>query len=83
MFNIDMEYSIVKLCQCSGELGFSNVKKKLGIFFFKLRDLKLFLVFSEYMNIKKDEETGDAKARLKRISCENNLQGVSKESEQQ
>ena len=41
------------------------------------------MVFSEYMNIKKDEETGDAKARLKRISSENNLQGVSKESEQQ
>ena len=32
------------------------------------------------MNIKKDEETGDAKARLKRISSENNLQGVSKKN---
>ena len=33
------------------------------------------------MNIKKDEETGDAKARIKRMSNENNFQGVSKESE--
>ena len=74
---------MAKLCQCSGELGFSNVKKKLGFFFFKLRDLNHFLVSSKYMNIKKDEETGDAKARLKRISSENNLQGVSQELEQQ
>ena len=51
----------------------------------KFEDLKknMYVVFSEYMNFKNDEDMGEAKARLKRISNENNLQGLSKESEQQ
>ena len=78
MFKVDMERSMAKICQCSDELGFSNVKKIVS----QIQRFKFFGILGIY-ELKKDEETGDAKARLKRISSENNLQGVSKESEQQ